>query len=84
MVVVVELVGVVAFHVKCDAVPSTSSQKSSWHHFQQDYAASHEAKANELQLITQALICSEWGECVTEPVVNKLSQLLLLIITVIT
>lgn len=36
------------------------------------------------QLITQALICSEWGERVTEPVVNKSSQLLLLIITVIT
>lgn len=48
------------------------------------YTSSHEAKPNELQLITQALICSERGERVTEPVVNKSSQLLLLIITVIT
>lgn len=38
----------------------------------------------KIQLITQDLICSKWGEHVTEPVVNKSSQLLLLIITVIT
>lgn len=63
---------------------STSSHRSPWHHYQQASSSSHEAKANELQLITQALICSEWGEHVTEPVVNKSSQLLLLIITVIT
>lgn len=37
-----------------------------------------------LRLITQALIWSERGERVTVPVVNKSSQLLLLIITVIT
>lgn len=39
---------------------------------------------SELQLITQALIWSERGEHVTVPVVNKSSQLLLLIITAIT
>lgn len=38
----------------------------------------------KIQLITQDLICSKWGEHVTQPVVNKSSQLLLLIITVIT
>lgn len=68
--------------VWCSA--STSSHGSSWHHYQQAYTSSHEVKANELRLITQALICSERGERVTEPVVNKSSQLLLLIITVIT
>ena len=68
--------------VWCSASPS--SRRSSWHHYQQAYTSSHEAKPNELQLITQALICSERGERVTEPVVNKSSQLLLLIITVIT
>lgn len=68
--------------VWCSASPS--SRRSSWHHYQRAYTSSHEAKPNELQLITQALICSERGERVTEPVVNKSSQLLLLIITVIT
>lgn len=62
----------------------TSLHRLSWHHYQQAYTSSHGAKAFELQLITQALICSKWGEHVTEPVVNKSSQLLLLIITVIT
>lgn len=46
--------------------------------------SSHGAEAEKIQLITQDLICSKWGEHVTEPVVNKSSQLLLLIITVIT
>lgn len=64
-------------------IASTSSLRSYRHHYQRA-TSSHEVKTNELQLITQALICSEWGECVTEPVVNKSSQLLLLIITVIT
>ena len=64
----------------------TSSHRfaSSWHNYQPFYTSSHEVQANELQLITQALICSEWGEHVTEPLANKSSQLLLLIITVIT
>lgn len=44
----------------------------------------HMGQRQKLQLITQDLICSKWGEHVTEPVVNKSSQLLLLIITVIT
>lgn len=68
--------------VWCSA--STSLRRLSWHHYQQTYPSSHGAKAFELQLITQALICSKWGEHVTETVVNKSSQLLLLIITVIT
>lgn len=38
----------------------------------------------KIQLITQDLICSKRGERATEPVVNKSSQLLLLIIAVIT
>lgn len=45
--------------------------------------SSHGAEAEKIQIITQDLICSKWGEHVTEPV-NKSSQLLLLIITVIT
>lgn len=41
-------------------------------------------EAERIWLITQDLICSKWGEHVTEPVVNKSSHLLPLIITVIT
>lgn len=41
-------------------------------------------QAERIWLITQDLICSKWGERVTEPVVNKSSHLLPLIITVIT
>lgn len=44
----------------------------------------HMGQRQKIQLIIQDLICSKWGEHVTEPVVNKSSQLLLLIITVIT
>lgn len=41
-------------------------------------------EAERIWLITQDLICNKWGEHVTEPVVNKSSHLLPLIITVIT
>lgn len=44
----------------------------------------HMGQRQKIRLITQDLICSKRVEHVTEPVVNKSSQLLPLIITVIT
>lgn len=66
--------------VWCSA--STSSPGSSPHRYQRAHTSSHEA--NQLRLITQPLVCSKRGERVTEPVANKSSQLLPLIIAVIT